>query len=197
MGARAARPGARFLSRPGKQFRARLVELAVAGRGPGDDPPALPALVEIIHAGSLIVDDIEDDSASAGAPPALHRLYGLPLALNTGNWMYFWALELLDALELPRRGRGRAASARIVRAMARCHLGQALDLAVPVGQLSPARVPTVVRRDQRAQDRHADGAGGVPGALAAGARAGAWSRRWRASGAGWAWACRCSTTSAT
>ena len=94
------------------RFRSRLVEIgwSLAGR---DDvcPPVLPLVVEVIHAGSLIVDDIQDDSPSRRRRPALHRLYGLPLALNVGNWFYFWPFQLLPALELPADVELRAPSA--------------------------------------------------------------------------------------
>ena len=64
-----------LLGRPGKAFRSRLVEVAYAlGReqtpGCGPMPPELPLLVEVLHAGSLIVDDIEDDSAERRPRPA-------------------------------------------------------------------------------------------------------------------------------
>jgi len=130
-----------ILSRPGRRFRARLAELAfrlVDGRG--EPPRALGALVEIIHAGSLVVDDIEDGSRTRRGEPCLHVRYGVPLALNAGNWMYFWALGLVDALEpaLPLvRERLRAV---VADAMARCHLGQSLDLGVDVARLPRALV---------------------------------------------------------
>src|SRR6186997_813122 len=45
-----------FFARPGKEFRARLVECGYKlGGGHGDPPVLLPWIVEILHAGSLIV----------------------------------------------------------------------------------------------------------------------------------------------
>ena len=58
-------------------------------------------VVELIHAGSLVVDDIEDGSRIRRGKPALHIRYGLPIALNAGNWLYFWPFELIRTLELP------------------------------------------------------------------------------------------------
>ena len=100
--------------------------------------------MEILHAGSLIVDDIEDGSTLRRGAPCLHVRYGVPLALNTGNWMYLRALELVDELEPahpPVRNRLRRA---VVDAMARCHLGQALDLSLDVGRLPRAAVHRAV-----------------------------------------------------
>jgi len=129
------------LSRPGRRFRARLAELAFRlGGGVGDPPRALGAVLEVIHAGSLVIDDIEDESPTRRGEPALHLRYGVPLALNAGNWMYFWALALIETLE-PRVPLLRERLQRVVAdAMARCHLGQALDIGVDVGRLPRAAV---------------------------------------------------------
>jgi geranylgeranyl pyrophosphate synthase len=133
-----------FLARPGKEFRARLVHLAWQLSGRKTPPPAeLPLIVEALHSGSLIVDDIEDESNERRGQPALHCRYGLPRALNAGNFLYFWALELLSRLALPpitELALHRAFS----RTLLACHQGQALDLSVQVTSLSQAEVlPTV------------------------------------------------------
>ena len=135
-----------FLSRPGKQLRARLVELGFTlGGGAAHTLPAeLPLLIEILHAGSLIIDDIEDGSEQRRGLPALHRLHGVPVALNAGNWLYFWPQVLLAALPLPARARLHAHE-RIAECLLRCHEGQALDLTVRVGELAKADVPAVAR----------------------------------------------------
>jgi len=94
----------------------------------------IPQLVEVVHAGSLIVDDIQDDSLERRGGPALHRLYGVPLAINTGNWLYFAAFHLIDRAAL---GDGAALEIyrRLTRTMFRSHQGQALDLAIDVTAL--------------------------------------------------------------
>jgi geranylgeranyl pyrophosphate synthase len=137
-------PAREFLRRPGKEFRARLVEACwrLAG-GAGEPPAELPLVLELLHAGSLIVDDIEDGSDERRGAPALHQLVGTPIALNTGNWLYFMPLVLLDRMRLPPAqtlGMYRAATV----ALARCHEGQALDLAVSVFEVGQADVPRVV-----------------------------------------------------
>lgn len=137
-------PIAQFLERPGKAFRADLVtrSFEIAG-GQGPCPARLGAIVEILHAGSLIIDDIEDESSSRRGGAALHRLHGLPVALNAGNWMYFWALGLIDQLGLGPDVQ-LALYQWTVRTMLRCHHGQALDLTANVYQLRPSEVPGVV-----------------------------------------------------
>ena len=109
-------------------------------------------MVEIVHAGSLIVDDIEDDSLERRGAPSLHRLHGLPLALNAGNWMYFWALDLLDQAAADDGG-GRPHPRVFGDALYHCHLGQALDLSEPAGRdpacggcIAPSRPARCSRR---------------------------------------------------
>lgn len=162
-------PAREFLGRPGKAFRARLVHAGweLAG-GEGAPPPMLPLLVELLHAGSLIVDDIEDGSTHRRGAPALHQLYGLPLALNTGNWLYFAPLALLPRLELPAPTE-LAITRRAVSTLLRCHQGQALDLAVRVGDLAQAELPGVVAASTRLKTGVLMELAAVLGALAAGA----------------------------
>ncbi len=130
---------AEVLSRPGKNFRSRLVEvcfsLAALSKGTSREiDPRVPLLVELLHCGSLIIDDIQDDSLSRRGGPALHTLCGVPLALNTGNWLYFVALEMIEHIGLADR-----AALRVYRSLSttmfRCHQGQALDLSIDAAEL--------------------------------------------------------------
>ncbi|MDH3423758.1 MAG: polyprenyl synthetase family protein, partial [Gemmatimonadota bacterium] len=117
--------------------------------GKADGPPELLlVLIELLHAGSLIIDDIEDDSQIRRGRPALHRLHGLPLALNTGNWLYFLALAVLARS-------GQSPDVRLAlyedvsMALMRCHQGQALDLSVRVTDLRRAEVSELVATSTR------------------------------------------------
>jgi geranylgeranyl pyrophosphate synthase len=134
-----------ILGRPSRRFRGRLAELAwQIAHGPGSPPRLLGALVEIIHAGSLIVDDVEDGSTERRGAPCVHVSHGVPLAVNGGSWMYFWALSLVEELE-PAAPLVRARLYRLLaEGMQRCHLGQALDLSVPIGSLPRATVYATV-----------------------------------------------------
>ncbi|HEX5659249.1 MAG TPA: polyprenyl synthetase family protein [Polyangiales bacterium] len=132
-----------FLARPGKAFRARLIEGCHQLAGGEAAPPAALEAIELLHAGSLIVDDIQDDADTRRGGPALHRLIGTPRALNAGNWLYFEALSRLDALDLPLpRARLLGRSAHLC--LQRCHEGQALDLALQVSELRRAELPGLV-----------------------------------------------------
>jgi Geranylgeranyl pyrophosphate synthase len=133
-----------FLYRPGKGFRASLVAAGwrLAG-GSGKVPPILARFVEQLHAGSLIVDDIEDGAHERRGGPALHRKHGIPIALNLGNFLYFWPLAQLPLLSLPPTREVRI-HRDYAMTLVRCHAGQALDLATCVWDLSQSDVSRVV-----------------------------------------------------
>ena len=46
-------------------------------------------LTEIVHNGSLMVDDIEDKSLLRRGQPCTYLKYGDDYAINTGNFMYY------------------------------------------------------------------------------------------------------------
>ncbi len=155
-----------FLGRPGKEFRARLVNLAfrLAG-GTGSPPQELSWIVEVLHAGSLIVDDIEDDSKSRRGRPALHVLYGVPTALNAGNWLYFWAYDLLKEARLSPRQELRL-HRLLTATLLRCHQGQALDLNTRIARLAKREVRNVVETTTRLKTGSLMGLAAGIGALA-------------------------------
>ncbi|MEO7096674.1 MAG: polyprenyl synthetase family protein, partial [Polyangiales bacterium] len=114
----------------------------------GAMPDRLPLVIELLHAGSLIIDDVEDGSEMRRGAPALHHLFGAPIAINTGSWMYFWALAELEQLELAPAVE-LAAHRATTRTLVRCHQGQALDLATPVTELQSHEVAPVVETTTR------------------------------------------------
>lgn len=134
-----------FLGRSGKQLRARFVTMAwqLAG-GCGEPPPGLPLALELLHAGSLIVDDVEDGAEERRGAPALHVSAGLPTALNAGNWLYFAALEMLGALPIDD-ARAALALRRAHALLSRCHEGQALDVGVRIADVPQREVAALVR----------------------------------------------------
>lgn len=74
------------------------------------------AVLELYHNAFLIHDDVEDGSEKRRHEPTLHRLHGVPIAVNVGDGMLALAMEpLLDNIE--RVGLGRAL--RILRLVAR------------------------------------------------------------------------------
>jgi geranylgeranyl pyrophosphate synthase len=149
-------PVKRMTANKGKRVRARLVTLGyrLLCETAGDCPVArrrcrvCAEVVELIHAGSLIVDDIEDGSFTRRGRPALHVEYGVPVALNAGNWLYFLPLELLTDLELPP-DQLLCIYQYYHRTLLRAHFGQALDLGGRVDTLSQYQVQEVCLASMR------------------------------------------------
>jgi geranylgeranyl pyrophosphate synthase len=145
-----ADPVAAVIANPGKRIRAQLVTMIY--RLFHDDRAASFAaakqcrecadVVEFIHAGSLIVDDIEDGSQLRRGRPAVHVEYGLPLALNAGNWLYFWPLEVLKDSGLSR-DQLISVYEHCHRTLLRAHFGQAIDLGAKVNHLPQSSVAEV------------------------------------------------------
>lgn len=79
--------------RGGKMIRSKILIASTLAHG-GSFEAGLPlaAALELFQNWVLIHDDIEDDSDERRGKPALHRIYGLPLALNAGDALhvYMW-----------------------------------------------------------------------------------------------------------
>ncbi len=159
-----------FLAEPGKGFRAQLVRLGwTLGGGAVDAcPPELIVALEWLHAGSLIVDDIEDGSDTRRGQPALHVARGMPLALNAGNMLYFLAQQQILAAPLPAQIRAEL-HATVVQALLRCHHGQALDIAAHIDELNQAEVAHVVHATTALKTGSLTALAATLGARAAGA----------------------------
>ena len=124
-----------FKRRQGKRIRGSLAQICyevAGGRGPFSDH--IVEAIECLHAGSLVIDDIQDESQFRRGVPTLHQSIGVPLAINAGNWMYFRALELLMTAPLPNDQRMKLVEAMVTTGR-RCHEGQAIDLHARLDQL--------------------------------------------------------------
>ncbi|HEY7876913.1 MAG TPA: farnesyl diphosphate synthase [Gemmatimonadaceae bacterium] len=120
----------------GKRLRALLVLAAYRACGGADDAGALAAAVEIVHAYSLVHDDLpcmDDDDVRRGRPTT-HKLYGPVVATTAGIAMVpLAARAAFDAavsLGLPGAARG-AIVRELMRASGAGGMvgGQLLDLA--------------------------------------------------------------------
>jgi hypothetical protein len=78
------------VDRGGKAWRS-YVALACCDVVGGDSQPLLSwlAMPELMHVGSLMVDDVEDRSLVRRGGPAAHTMYGEPLTINAGTLCYF------------------------------------------------------------------------------------------------------------
>lgn len=83
---------------------------------------------ELLHTGALIVDDVQDGSTLRRGEEALHLRYGVDVALNAGNALYFLpAVELMDHPDLDPETRLRLHEIK-ERVFIESHFGQASDI---------------------------------------------------------------------
>jgi len=88
-----AEPIWEFLDRGGKRWRPALFLLVVEALG--GDPEKVYDFVlipELVHNGTLFIDDIEDKSKMRRGRPCSHLLFGEDVAINCGNALYFLPL---------------------------------------------------------------------------------------------------------
>jgi geranylgeranyl pyrophosphate synthase len=164
-------PVREILSRSGKAIRASLVGAGYALVRSGEmPPPGAVALVEILHSGSLVVDDIEDDSPVRRGGRAIHRIFGVPAALNSANWMYFLAVDQIDQMALPIAV-ALALHQRVNRTLLDCHRGQALDLGMRIGAVARTEIPALVAETTLLKTGGLTGLAMAVGALVAGGNA--------------------------
>jgi len=120
-------PGRDILSRGGKRWRPLLMTLVCEALGGGDAALPLAPLVEFSHNASLIHDDIEDSSEERRGKPAVHLLYGVDTAINSGSFLYFLPLACIDSWDQAARY-GRELHSLWAAYLRRLHLGQAIDI---------------------------------------------------------------------
>jgi octaprenyl-diphosphate synthase len=82
----------------GKRIRPALVLLAarLCG-GPGPLPPAairMAAVMEMLHAATLVHDDIIDDAKVRRGRPAVNVTWGNEISVLMGDWLYMKAFEV-------------------------------------------------------------------------------------------------------
>ena len=122
------KPMREITDRGGKSWRsyAALVCCDVVG---GDSRKFVQwlAMPELIHVGSLIVDDVQDKSTVRRGGPTCHLIYGEPLAINTGNAAYFLGQKLLISDELSNAQKLLIYDLYF-EALRAAHAGQAMDI---------------------------------------------------------------------
>jgi octaprenyl-diphosphate synthase len=132
-------PGLDLFKRGGKRWRPLLSLLVCRVLGGGDAALPLLSLVEFPHNASLIHDDLEDNSAERRGKPAVHLLYGGDTAINSGSFLYFLPLAVLENWDVRAEVRDRIWTLW-ARHMRRLHLGQSLDIA---WHRDPASIPSI------------------------------------------------------
>jgi geranylgeranyl diphosphate synthase type I len=87
-----------ILDRGGKRWRPALFLLVCEALGKkADDFMDFAIIPEVVHNGTLIIDDIEDASELRRGKPCSYKIHGVDIAVNAGNAMYY--LPLLSLME--------------------------------------------------------------------------------------------------
>jgi len=125
-----AEPIWEILDRGGKRWRPALFLLVCEALGENAENCLDFAIIpEVVHNGTLMVDDIEDDSELRRGKPCSYKIYGVDIAVNAGNAMYY--LPLLPLME--KKQQVPAETLRdiyevYVQEMINLSLGQAMDI---------------------------------------------------------------------
>lgn len=120
-----------FLDRGGKRWRPTLLLLIYEALG-GEPLEALDFAVipEVIHNGTLIADDIEDSSEMRRGKPCTYKIFGIDVAINLSQAMYFLPMIILsEKRDVIPQDRARRIYEVYVQEMINLSLGQAIDIA--------------------------------------------------------------------
>ena len=119
-----------FISRGGKRWRPILFLLVTEAVGGNiEKVKDFVVIPELAHEGSIIEDDIEDQSELRRGKPCLHRIFGEDIALNAGNFLYF--LPLLALIKNRKKFKPEIlvkAYETYIQEMINIHLGQGTDI---------------------------------------------------------------------
>jgi geranylgeranyl pyrophosphate synthase len=164
-------PASELDLRPRKNFRAHLVEigfdLAGSKTATGNHTQTFSEIIECLHTGSLIIDDVQDNSTVRRGGPCVHQVHGVPLAINAGNWLYFSAMDrVAKTASLSDSQKSQTFSA-ISEALMKAHVGQALDLGANLLDLRPEEVPLICERSLQWKSGQLAGLAFQLGAIAA------------------------------
>ncbi len=120
-----------MLDRGGKRWRPALFLLICEALGKEADYCLDFSIIpEVIHNGTLVIDDIEDSSEIRRGKPCTYKIYDLDVSVNAGNAMYYLPL-------LPLMANRKKVSAEMqrdvyeiyVQEMINLSMGQAMDIA--------------------------------------------------------------------
>ena len=125
-----AEPIWEILDRGGKRWRPSLFLLICEALGKKREECLDFAVIpEVVHNGTLIVDDIEDSSELRRGKPCTYRIYGVDIAVNAGNAMYYLPLlPLMEKRNQIRPDRLRDLYEVYTQEMINLSLGQAMDI---------------------------------------------------------------------
>jgi geranylgeranyl pyrophosphate synthase len=120
-----------MLDRGGKRWRPALFLLICEALDKDlEDCLDFAIIPEVVHNGTLVIDDIEDSSDCRRGKPCTYKIFGLDIAVNAGNAMYY--LPLLPLME--KKDKISPETLRdvyeiYVQEMINLSIGQAMDIA--------------------------------------------------------------------
>ena len=119
-----------LLDRGGKRWRPCFFMLIAESLGKNPSQLVDFAVIsEIIHNGTLIIDDVEDGADKRRNKPSIHSIYGTDVAINAGNALYYIPLKIISA---HKNDLGPALTScayeAYVQEMINLSLGQAMDI---------------------------------------------------------------------
>lgn len=122
-------PYTHIASKPGKSFRSRLINVFNEIYNiPQHKTDQIATLVAILHNASLLIDDIEDNSTLRRGIPTSHVLFGVPMTINSANYMYFRAMEILQTIAGDNKLLLHDLMVIFNQEMINLHRGQGLDI---------------------------------------------------------------------
>ncbi len=123
-------PALYILNQGGKRWRPAMTLLIIKALGKNpDDYIEFSMISEIIHNGTLVHDDIEDNSKMRRGKECVHIKYGIDVANNLGDFLYhFPIIALKSSKKLPDDIKYKIADVSDTEKL-RCTIGQAEDIA--------------------------------------------------------------------
>ncbi|KAI8610655.1 quemao protein [Chytriomyces sp. MP71] len=86
----------------GKEIRTKLINaFDLWLKVPSDKLRLIAEIIEMLHTASLLIDDVEDGSDLRRGIPVAHKVFGIASTINSGNYVYFLALQKALALQIP------------------------------------------------------------------------------------------------
>ena len=120
-----------MLDRGGKRWRPALFLLICEALGKKEDYCLDFSIIpEVIHNGTLVIDDIEDSSELRRGKPCTYKIFEIDIAVNAGNAMYYLPLLPLMAQKAKLTAEMQRDVYEVyVQEMINLSMGQAMDIA--------------------------------------------------------------------
>ncbi|MFN7905502.1 MAG: polyprenyl synthetase family protein [Pseudobdellovibrionaceae bacterium] len=114
-----------------KKIRSTLVKLGanIFENCPDEKLIPLEMALEFLHNGSLMIDDIQDESSVRRGKEPVYKKFGTHHAINSANFLYFWSYSSVLKMDLPPENQVRLMNL-FSDTMLQAHAGQCLDLSV-------------------------------------------------------------------